>query len=260
MVDWSSYTLVLGRGVHCALCLLRYLSNLPKDMDEEGLTQTLLSCLKNAAEVISCRVLRDTAGNSRGVGLARMNSRNVCETVIKRLNGVSLPGRTEQLRVKFANGPSPRKFKMRAFPGGPPGAMPFGAPMMGPGGYPLPYMTGPPPGHYPGHPGQWVNGGMMPYGPPFGGFPPGMMPPPELGGGPMSPEMMTHMPHPGMFPGGPGMYGPPNGQPRFYPEQSVLLPLPLPAGAEQAELEELAGGEDGVVEEMGGMVLEEGVG
>ena len=39
-----------------------YLTNLPKDMDEEALTATLLSCMTQGAEVVSCRVLRDSSG------------------------------------------------------------------------------------------------------------------------------------------------------------------------------------------------------
>lgn len=88
-----------------------YLTNLPKDMDEQALMQMLIKCLDAFGEVVSCRVLRDEVGMSRGVGLARMDSRQACETIIKRLNGCVLPHNNEQLRVKFANGPSPRKFK-----------------------------------------------------------------------------------------------------------------------------------------------------
>jgi len=191
-----------------------YLTNLPKDMDEEALTTALLSCLTDDADVVSCRVLRDGSGASRGVGLARMDSRAVCETVIKRLNGIVLPGSTEQLRVKFANGPSPRKFHSgknkfhHHSGGGMHGMVPagYGGPYGGPGGYPgvIPGQFGMPQPGFP--PQQWANGGMMnPYvgGPPYPMGMPGM-----LGAGGMLPppgvplpgmEMMGGQPPPAML-------------------------------------------------------------
>lgn len=48
---------------------------------------------------------------SRGVALARMDSREACETIIARLNCCVLPGCLEPMRVKFANGPTPRRSK-----------------------------------------------------------------------------------------------------------------------------------------------------
>jgi hypothetical protein len=42
-----------------------YLTNLPKQMDEEVLVQTLLDGCGFPCEVISCRVLRDDLGYSR---------------------------------------------------------------------------------------------------------------------------------------------------------------------------------------------------
>lgn len=61
-------------------------------------------------EVVSCRVLRDEQGASRGVGLARMESPELCQTIISNLNNKTLPGMLEPLRVKYANGPSPRRY------------------------------------------------------------------------------------------------------------------------------------------------------
>lgn len=131
-----------------------YLTNLPKDMEEQTLTRMLLKCLDNFGEVVSCRVLRDDVGLSRGVGLARMDSRQACETIIKRLNGCVLPNTNEALRVKFANGPSPRKFKFlhrEAYPGArahPDGGNPGGpydpSLLMEQGGPHVTYQPGPP--------------------------------------------------------------------------------------------------------------------
>ena len=97
-----------------------YLTNLPKDQDESALSAMLLNCLEQQVkgEIVSCRVLRDAQGLSRGVGLARMDCREACEVIIKRLNGCVLPGCVDPLRVKFANSPSPRKFKFLQRTGG----------------------------------------------------------------------------------------------------------------------------------------------
>jgi len=95
-----------------------YLTNLPNDQDEAALSAMLMQCLENVkGEVVSCRILREpdgeviVAGMSRRVGLARMDCREACEVIIKRLNGCLLPGSVDPLRVKFANSPSPRKSK-----------------------------------------------------------------------------------------------------------------------------------------------------
>ncbi|KAG8510465.1 RNA-binding motif, single-stranded-interacting protein 1 [Galemys pyrenaicus] len=83
-----------------------YISNLPLSMDE----QELENMLKPFGQVISTRILRDSSGTSRGVGFARMESTEKCESVIGHFNGkfiktppgVSAP--TEPLLCKFADG------------------------------------------------------------------------------------------------------------------------------------------------------------
>jgi hypothetical protein len=75
-----------------------YLTNLPTDHDEDALHAMLSGC--QAGEVVSCRVLRDENGESRRVGLARMDSHDACEAIVKRLNGCILTGSVEALRVK----------------------------------------------------------------------------------------------------------------------------------------------------------------
>ena len=64
-----------------------------------------------AGDVLSCRVLRDEYGQSRGVALSRMDSAETCKHLIDNLNGVTLQGSREPLRVKHANNPSARRFK-----------------------------------------------------------------------------------------------------------------------------------------------------
>jgi RNA recognition motif-containing protein len=71
----------------------------------------LLMRAAGAGEVLSCRVLRDEYGQSRGVALSRMDSAETCKHLIDNLNGVTLQGSREPLRVKHANNPSARRFK-----------------------------------------------------------------------------------------------------------------------------------------------------
>ncbi|XP_062397217.1 RNA-binding motif, single-stranded-interacting protein 2b isoform X1 [Sardina pilchardus] len=83
-----------------------YISNLPMSMDE----QELESMLKPFSQVISTRILRDANGTSRGVGFARMESTEKCETIIQHFNGKyiktppGVPVPTEPLLCKFADG------------------------------------------------------------------------------------------------------------------------------------------------------------
>lgn len=82
-----------------------YIANLPPFMTEAELEEML----KPYGTVISTRILRDPGMNSRGVGFARMDTRDMCETVISRFNGKLLPGSKEQLLVKFADGGNKRR-------------------------------------------------------------------------------------------------------------------------------------------------------
>ncbi|XP_051879513.1 RNA-binding motif, single-stranded-interacting protein 1 isoform X3 [Pristis pectinata] len=83
-----------------------YISNLPLSMDE----QELENMLKPYGQVISTRILRDSNGTSRGVGFARMESTEKCETVIAHFNGKfiktipGVPAPIEPLLCKFADG------------------------------------------------------------------------------------------------------------------------------------------------------------
>lgn len=83
-----------------------YLSNLPRQLDEQQL-QILLAPYGN---VISTRILRDSNGGSKCVGFARMETKEICDTIISKLNGQYLPTSSQPLLVKFADG-GPKKNK-----------------------------------------------------------------------------------------------------------------------------------------------------
>ncbi|XP_063974335.1 protein alan shepard isoform X2 [Diachasmimorpha longicaudata] len=82
-----------------------YIANLPlnfKENDVEGL-------LAQHGQVISTRILRDTCGQSKGVGFARMESKEKCEQIISMFNGKALAGSKDLLLVKFADGGNKKK-------------------------------------------------------------------------------------------------------------------------------------------------------
>uniref|UniRef100_U5ESB6 Protein alan shepard n=1 Tax=Corethrella appendiculata TaxID=1370023 RepID=U5ESB6_9DIPT len=82
-----------------------YIANLPltfKETDVENL-------LSKYGQVISTRILRDQQGQSKGVGFARMESREKCEQIIQIFNGTQLQGAKDPLLVKFADGGSKKK-------------------------------------------------------------------------------------------------------------------------------------------------------
>lgn len=67
------------------------------------------SMLAKYGQVISTRILRDLLGVSKGVGFARMESKEKCEQIIQIFNGSPLPGCKEPLLVKFADGGNKKK-------------------------------------------------------------------------------------------------------------------------------------------------------
>lgn len=64
-----------------------YIANLPREIKEDQLEIYFSSF----GTVISTRVLRDSKGFSKGVGFARMESKEKCEDIIKKFNGQYLP-------------------------------------------------------------------------------------------------------------------------------------------------------------------------
>nr|XP_057937955.1 RNA-binding motif, single-stranded-interacting protein 1 isoform X2 [Doryrhamphus excisus] len=94
-----------------------YISNLPPSMDE----QELENMLKNFGQVVSTRILRDSSGASRGVGFARMESTEKCDTVISHFNGkfmktpAGVPAPSEPLLCKFADGGQKKRQSQNKF-------------------------------------------------------------------------------------------------------------------------------------------------
>ncbi|XP_069683320.1 protein alan shepard isoform X2 [Periplaneta americana] len=77
-----------------------YIANLPLTFKENDVD----NMLAKYGQVISTRILRDTTGQSKGVGFARMESKEKCEQIIQMFNGSPLAGSKEPLLVKFADG------------------------------------------------------------------------------------------------------------------------------------------------------------
>jgi len=82
-----------------------YIANLPHNIKENDL-ETMFSPY---GQVVSTRILRDANQQSRGVGFARMESREKCEQIISLFNGRALPSSTQPLVVKFADGGGSRR-------------------------------------------------------------------------------------------------------------------------------------------------------
>lgn len=98
-----------------------YISNLPRNVNEHELE----SMLAPYGQVISTRILRDNNGVSKGVGFARMESKEKCEVIIAKFNGKYLHNVTggsqaaEPLLCKFADGgPKKNKHQSHKFIGG----------------------------------------------------------------------------------------------------------------------------------------------
>jgi len=65
-----------------------YFANLPVNMTESDL-ENMLSAY---GPVTSTRILRDHSYSSRGVGFARMETKEKCEAIIRALNGKTIQG------------------------------------------------------------------------------------------------------------------------------------------------------------------------
>ncbi|XP_052091924.1 RNA-binding motif, single-stranded-interacting protein 1-like isoform X11 [Mytilus californianus] len=82
-----------------------YIANLPIQYTETHLE----NMFKEYGTVISTRILRNPDGVSKGVGFARMESKEKCEQIITVFNGKLVPGSTEPLIVKLADGGNKKK-------------------------------------------------------------------------------------------------------------------------------------------------------
>lgn len=82
-----------------------YIANLPPTYKESDVD----NLLAKYGQVISTRILRDSEGNSKGVGFARMESKEKCESIIQIFNGALIQGSKDPLLVKFADGGNKKK-------------------------------------------------------------------------------------------------------------------------------------------------------
>lgn len=82
-----------------------YIANLPHTIKENDLE----NMFSQYGRVVSTRILRDPNQQSRGVGFARMDSREECEQIISAYNGRALPNSSQALVVKFADGGSSKR-------------------------------------------------------------------------------------------------------------------------------------------------------
>ncbi|XP_030750507.1 protein alan shepard isoform X2 [Sitophilus oryzae] len=82
-----------------------YIANLPQTFKEADLD----NLLSKYGQVISTRILRDSQGISKGVGFARMESKEKCEQIIQIFNNQMLSNSKDPLLVKFADGGNKKK-------------------------------------------------------------------------------------------------------------------------------------------------------
>ncbi|CAM1511579.1 Fc.00g090920.m01.CDS01 [Cosmosporella sp. VM-42] len=83
-----------------------YISNLPKTLTEVELGTIFLGYT-----ILSSKILRDSMGNSRGVGFARFENRDVCDEVIRKFNGVSIGEEGLLMNIRYADTPAQKELK-----------------------------------------------------------------------------------------------------------------------------------------------------
>ncbi|RKF55203.1 Poly binding protein [Golovinomyces cichoracearum] len=83
-----------------------YVSNLPKNMTEAELGAIFMDYT-----VQSSRILRDSQNNSRGVGFARFESREICEEIIEKFHGQAIGEEGLLLQVRYADTPAQKDLK-----------------------------------------------------------------------------------------------------------------------------------------------------
>lgn len=82
-----------------------YIVNLPQMMTESELEDLL----RPYGQVVSTRILINQNRQPRGVGFARMETKEQCDAIIASLNGQIIKGSKEPLLVKFADGASKKR-------------------------------------------------------------------------------------------------------------------------------------------------------
>ncbi|OAA64027.1 RNA binding protein MSSP-2 [Cordyceps fumosorosea ARSEF 2679] len=83
-----------------------YISNLPKTLTEVELGTIFLGYT-----ILSSKILRDSMGNSRGVGFARFETRDVCDEIIRKFNGVGIGEEGLLMNIRYADTPSQKELK-----------------------------------------------------------------------------------------------------------------------------------------------------
>ncbi|KAL2023417.1 hypothetical protein VTK56DRAFT_2774 [Thermocarpiscus australiensis] len=83
-----------------------YLSNLPKRLNE-----TELTAIFAGYHIVSSKILRDSMGNSRGVGFARFGTREECEEIIKKYHGTPIGEEGLLMQVRYADTPAQKELK-----------------------------------------------------------------------------------------------------------------------------------------------------
>ncbi|KAF4976400.1 hypothetical protein FZEAL_6930 [Fusarium zealandicum] len=83
-----------------------YISNLPKSLTEVELATIFLGFT-----ILSSKILRDSMGNSRGVGFARFESRDVCDKVIHTFHGASIGEEGLLMNIRYADTAAQKELK-----------------------------------------------------------------------------------------------------------------------------------------------------
>ncbi|KAI1806219.1 hypothetical protein F4811DRAFT_551176 [Daldinia bambusicola] len=83
-----------------------YLSNLPKNY-----TETEINLIFEGYTILSSKVLRDSLGNSRGVGFARFETREICDEIINEFTGKLISRERLPLQIRYADTPAQKELK-----------------------------------------------------------------------------------------------------------------------------------------------------
>ncbi|KAI0453095.1 hypothetical protein F5B21DRAFT_515624 [Xylaria acuta] len=83
-----------------------YISNLPRHFSEAELGTVFLGYT-----ILSSKILRDGMGNSRGVGFARFESRDICDRVIEEFQGIKLGPDGLPMQIRYADTPAQKELK-----------------------------------------------------------------------------------------------------------------------------------------------------
>ncbi|KAL8782666.1 MAG: hypothetical protein Q9213_005205 [Squamulea squamosa] len=90
-----------------------YLSNLPKNMNEADL-QAIFKSKHPEFTIVNHKVLKDENGLSRGVGFARFETHEICETIIDEFSGMLLDEAKDlHLQIRYADTDEQKDFKAK---------------------------------------------------------------------------------------------------------------------------------------------------